>query len=271
MDSSGPVVMNAVPYDVHTRTKTDMVAFGFHAILDTEPESLEVMSYPTAAPLGPRTIDRPYVAIQAGYTVKNRAFPATAMQPVLEWILAQGMLPVILGKTLNKMPVIVGAKNNTMETVTQSDFDAVAEVVRHQCLDLRDQTTLVQARDVLGHAEAVVGVDGGLLHVAATTNTPIVYGLTNTTERCRTPVRHGLPGWRWRPVMVKGLACQGCQSNWTLVYGHDFRTCYYQDYACVTQLDGQDFINALRGLLDERAQHAAAEGTPPGSTGEQGA
>jgi len=249
---SGPVVMNALPYDVHTRCKTDMVAFGFHAILDMEPPSIDAMNYPTA-PWGPKTIEGRYVAVQAGYTAQNREFHPSVMGPVLEWCAEQGLRPVILGKSVVSMPFIVGSKDKKMTTITKGDFDLLPDALRAQCLDLRDKTTLVEARDILAHAACVVGVDGGLLHVAATTDAPIVYGLTNTAWACRIPVRHDTPGWRCLPVVAPDLACQGCQSNWTLVYGHDFRTCYYKDYACVTGLRAEDFIAGIKHHLQEAA------------------
>jgi hypothetical protein len=57
-----------------------------------------------------------------------------------------------------------------------------AEVVFGECIDLREKTTLLELRDVLGHAAAVVGVDGGTLHLAGTTDVPIVFA---RARRCR--------------------------------------------------------------------------------------
>lgn len=255
LNSSGPVIINHMPYDVHTRIKTDMVAFGFRCLLDTDPPDLNAMSYPTLAPLGPRTIEGPYVAVQAGYTAKNREFDPRAMHAVLLGILERGMRPVILGKAVNKMPVIRGDdKRQLMQTVTASEYDSLPAAVREACLDLREQTTVLQARDVLGHAEAVVGIDGGLLHLACTTDVPVVMGLTNTRVDCRIPVRYGIHGWRFGAVVPRDVPCQGCQSNWTLVFGYDFRTCHYKDYACVTNMSGDDLLAAMDGAIDAAKQ-----------------
>lgn len=262
LHSSGPVVVNLIPYDTHTRTKTDMVAFAFRCMLDTDPPDYAAMSYPTA-PLGPRTIDRPYLAVQVGYTAKNREFDARAMEVVLRGALDRGLLPVILGKSVNKMPIIAGNdKRQLMQTVTASEFDSLPADVRHACLDMREQTTMLQARDILGHAECAVGIDGGLLHLAATTDVPIVMGLTNTRVDCRVPVRHGVRGWRFGAVVPRGVECQGCQSNWTLVFGYDFRTCFYKDYACVSNMRGEDLLEAIDGVM-----HAAKQEREEGESG----
>jgi len=94
----------------------------------------------------------------------------------------------------------------------------------------------------------VVGIDGGLLHLAGTTAVPIVYGMTHVEPRCRPIVRGGQRNWNVVHVTPRNLGCSGCQSNWTLMFRHDFRFCLYKDYACTSALHAEDFINGLTAL-----------------------
>jgi ADP-heptose:LPS heptosyltransferase len=116
-----------------------------------------------------------------------------------------------------------------------------------KCFDMREQTTLLELRNILGHAAAVVGVDGGTLHLAGTTDVPIVFASGTTLPKHRYIPRHGDPEFKIRYVGPRDLECYGCQSNWPLVTMH-FTECAYGDNKCMDQLHPDDFINGLREL-----------------------
>jgi ADP-heptose:LPS heptosyltransferase len=105
----------------------------------------------------------------------------------------------------------------------------------------------MQARDVCGHAEAVVGVDGGIIHLAATTDVPVIYAMTTTHPRHRMIARNGDPWHKIRYVTPRNLECAGCQSNWVLTY-FDFTKCAYGDNQCTYMLHADDFIAGLKDL-----------------------
>jgi len=241
---AGPSVINAVVNNTSTRNKIDMVDFAYMTLLDRMPDSDDERCYPHRAPLGPRPLDKPYIAVPVGATADNRVFHSTVMRPILEWALRSGYQPVILGKSETTVRVV----GSDIPLIVQEHFGELPETLRAQCLDLRDKTTLMEARDWCGHAAAVVGLDGGTLHLAGTTDAPIVYGMTHVSPRHRPIVRYGIRNWRLRHVTPRELACAGCQSNWTLMFKHDFRFCAYKDNACVTKLRATDFINALAEL-----------------------
>jgi hypothetical protein len=126
--------------------------------------------------------------------------------------------------------------------------DDLPPKLREWCVDKRDQTTLMELRDWCGHARAVIGVDGGTLHLAGTTEVPIIYGCTRVSPRHRGIVRMDVRNWRLIHIEPRNLECAGCQSNWTLMFGHNFAKCAYGDNLCVEQLHIDDFVDAMQEL-----------------------
>jgi ADP-heptose:LPS heptosyltransferase len=166
---------------------------------------------------------------------------------VLKWLIEVHYTPVIVGKSTSHVTV-PGAKGLPTPVVVRQEFDAVSPETQAQCIDLRDKTSLLELRDWLGHANAVIGMDGGTLHLAGTTNVPIVYACTHIDPLDRPIVRYGERNWNVRHIAPRELECSGCQSHWTLMFKMDFRYCAYKDYKCTYQLHPDDFINALREL-----------------------
>lgn len=240
----GPVVFNSIEKNTQTRNRMHLVDFGFIACLDALPNTEEERSYPTDAPLGPKTIDGKYIVMSVGYTAKNREFKPYLMQAIIEWATVTERKVVVLGSSKTHAGVIK-ADGILVPRDTMTMYDQLEQSYRDSCLDLRDKTNLTEARDIIGHADAIVGLDGGLLHLAGTTDVPIVYGFTHVRPEHRIISRHGERGYRFKAVTPRDLGCAGCQSNWTLVFGHCFTGCAYLDYLCTDKLDPKDFTHAL--------------------------
>jgi hypothetical protein len=247
-DGKHPFSMNSGPHNTMTRNKRDMVDFAFNCLLDTEPFCHEMRNYP-AAPLGPRTIAEKYVALTTNGVFPNRTMRPALMKALLEGLLERGLKPVILGKSDASVPMLTC--NERIAVKSKSFVDELPELLA-QCIDLREKTGVLEARDILGHAEAVIGIDGGLLHLAGTTDVPIVYGLTIVAARHRGITRHDTYNWRLKHIVPRELACSGCQSNWTLVFGHNYKDCAYNDNLCIDRLHPQDFLDAFDDLQQEK-------------------
>ena len=172
------------------------------------------------------------------------------MGPFLHWLLGQGIRPVLTGKR-GRTSVVMLQKGKATPLVIHDKVDELDPALLEQCLDMRDRTNLLELRDLCGHASLVAGIDGGTLHLAGTTDAPIVYACTRVDPRHRSITRHGERNWNVVNVVPRDLECAGCQSNWTLMFGHDFATCAYQDPACTTQLHPDDFVTAADILLRE--------------------
>jgi ADP-heptose:LPS heptosyltransferase len=241
----GMAVVNYFVQGQATRNKCNMVDFSYLCLLDRLPRSDAEREYPHKVPLGPRPWGSgPYVVISVEATSDNKIIPEHVLEGVIRWLSGEGYCPVIIGKR----ETMVKCVGEDKPLVMRNRFDNLSTEVRGLCLDLRDKTTLLEARDWCGHAEAVLGVDGGLLHLAGTTNAPIVYGYTHINPLDRGIVRFGQKNWNLVHVGPRDLACTGCQGNMQLMLHHDFRFCIYKDNLCVDRLHPDDFINALRTL-----------------------
>ena len=241
----GPVSLNSFLHNNHTRNRINMVDFAFGCLIDSAPENNSDRSYPTMAPLGPRTIEGDYVVFPTNATSENKLFRAIVMIPLLRWCLENGYKPVLVGTKTSHTHV--EAKGAMRPVVVISEVDKVAPDLLAQCLDLREKTTLMELRDICGYAKAVISVDGGTTHIAGTTGVPIIYAMTTTHPRHRFIVRHGSPHFLIKYVMPRDLECAGCQSNWVLSH-LDFTECLYGDSLCTERLHVDDFITALEEL-----------------------
>jgi ADP-heptose:LPS heptosyltransferase len=239
----GPVAINQAPHDTHTRNRVHMVDYAFRYLLDAQPESMEERSYSTAAPLGPREIPGKYVVFPVGATSANKLFKAKVMLPIMEWVHSRGYSPVVVGTKTSHTKVNVGGTLTPIVLIDEAEH-----VPAGLFLDWREKTTLLELRDLCGHAAAVVGVDGGTIHLAGTTDTNILYGLTTTEPKHRYIARNGDPEHKIRYVGPRDLECAGCQSHMTLLFNHDFRNCVYGDNLCTDKLHPEDFINGLKEL-----------------------
>ena len=243
----GAISYNAPMFDTHTRCRAHMVDFAFNFLINARPENMVQRSYPTAAPLGPRVIDEPYVVFPVGATSDNKLFRASVMGPIMRWCQSNGYKVVIVGtKTSHTQTEIDGVLK---PVVLRDQRDLLPADVLAGILDMREKTTLLELRDILGHAAAVVGVDGGTLHLAGTTEVPIVFASGTTLPKHRYIARNGDHTYRIRYVGPRDLECYGCQSNWPMTTLH-FTRCAYEERpnACMEQLHPDDFINGLKEL-----------------------
>jgi ADP-heptose:LPS heptosyltransferase len=241
----GAIAYNGPVYDQHTRCRVHMVDFAFNFLINARPETMEQRCYPTKAPLGPRTIAERYVVFPVGATSDNKLFRASVYGPIMAWCLENGYRPVITGTKTSHTHTSVGGVLTPV--VLREQTDLVPQSIFFQCLDVREKTTLLELRDILGHAAAVVGVDGGTLHLAGTTEVPIVFASGTTLPKHRYIPRNGSQSFRARYVGPRDLECYGCQSNWPMTTLH-FTKCVYGDNACMEQMHPDDFINGLKEL-----------------------
>lgn len=182
---------------------------------------LDALELPEAAKI---LWPKKYAIITTGTTTNTRRIPGHYWNYVIEHIRSKGLMPVFLGK---KTVVTGNAKNIHTEFSDDIRFDLG--------LDLRDQTSLVQAASIMSRAAVVVGHDNGLLHLAGCTQAPIVFGYNLASPEHREPRR---PVGKTYNVILsdKELACNFCQSRTNFVIGYNFRECFYGDTKCIDML-----------------------------------
>lgn len=204
-----------------------------------KPEDLDRMELPELA----RSLEpKKYVVMTTGMTTNSRRIPSGYWNTVIEHVVARGLTPVFLGKSLMET-------GNAFNVHTQ--FDQALKT--NLGVDLRDKTSLLQAASIMSRAAAVVGHDNGLLHLAGCTDTPIVMGYNLASPEHRRP--HRAVGRVYDVHLQPGeLACNFCQSNTNFVIGYNFRECFYKDNKCLDMLfdnQGKRWKDAIdKAILD---------------------
>jgi hypothetical protein len=216
------------------------VGFGYYASTCPAPPDayLPVLDYgKQLLPHKVRRFDGNYVVFTAGGTTPIRTMRGRDLNPLIKHIKALGLTPVFLGKR-----DILGDGKKTTTYIDDTDYDSG--------LDLRDQTSVKDAAAIMQHAKCTVGIDGGLLHLAALMqDSRIVFGYNITTIEHRKPRRlHG------KTVNIaptrEELSCTGCQSTWKNMIGHHYDRCFYSDNKCLDILFANDSIK-FKNAIDE--------------------
>jgi ADP-heptose:LPS heptosyltransferase len=156
-------------------------------------------------------------------------------------LIARGVTPVLLGKE---------------ELAPDYSATRAVGIKTKGCLDLRNQTTLPEAAVIMSKARFILGMDGGLLHLASCTDRPVAFIFTSVHPDFRIPYRRaGLHTTVITPP--KELHCRFCNTgepgkkSMTYVLGHDFKHCLYKDDLCTKIIDAKTLIPVVDELLEE--------------------
>lgn len=158
----------------------------------------------------------PFAIITPGATYPNRQMPSSTFNEINLHLIKNGITPVALGAPS------VGTR--TVHFNPDYDFSNV--------IDLRGKTTLLQALKIMENAKLVIGLDNGLLHLAACTTTPIIFGYNIASPEHRRPRRKKGTILDIHPD-PKVLTCTFCQSKMRFMFNHDFKDCLYKDNKCL--------------------------------------
>jgi len=126
----------------------------------------------------------------------------------------------------------------------EDDSDEIAEMMHFEPTDLVGKTTLPQLADVIEHADLFIGADSGVMHIAASTGTPVIsiFGPSNFRA--------------WHPWAVGGRAsvltsqveCSPCS-----YVGHGIGAregC--EARTCMKMITSQRVLNAAYRILDNQ-------------------
>ncbi len=179
-----------------------------------------------------------YVVLTPGGTTPTRTVPGEAWIPIADACLSRGLTPVFLGK----------------RGMTKEHTAIFPEGVPYEKgLDLRDQTTTLEAAAIMQHAACTIGLDNGLLHLAACVPSDIIFGYNIAGPSQRRPVRR-LPGRIIDVTLTpEELACIHCQTRMKQQNLINFKNCFYGDVRCTKMLfedNSARFIRALEEILD---------------------
>lgn len=230
-----------------TPTKTHLMIHAFRQVADTEPSEINWVNYPqlnySKVDISKFKLPQNYVTMGVLFREPTRQFSEGAVQEIIKHYNDKGLTPVILGSEKEKFSGF-------------GDCISYGEKDFKNCLNLINETTVLEAGAVIANSKLFLGVDSGLCHLAGTSDVPIVMGLTNLNPIYRMPIRHEQLGWKCLPVTPnpKELGCSFCQSNFSFmnIKPHDLidlSSCYYRDNKCTTYMTAEAFTKAGDKLL----------------------
>jgi hypothetical protein len=172
------------------------------------------------------------VIIMTTYRDKQRSMLASEIVKIAEYVASKGLTPVYAGKT--------GAISIWKNNLAKTDFEYPGFGI-----DLMDKTSLLELATIMSQAKAVVGMDSGPIHLAFTTDVPVVCGFTTVAPELRIPYR----GLVKTEAVVPNIFCNFCESNWSL-NSWNFQKCprNMELAECVTKMSSDKFIKALHKL-----------------------
>lgn len=231
--------------------KTSLIDYAYIKLCDENPP-IEHKNYlqinPKKIDISKFDLNKDYIVLTTGFTAEVREFPVAEVNKIVHWATDNSIDVVFLGQTETKTGGVHTIKGNFTPGIEYK-----------WGTDLRNQTTLLEAAAIMHNSKAVLGVDNGLIHVAATTQTPIIAGFTTVDPKCRIPYRNNQFGYKFYPITPdESLKCRFCQSNTNFIYEHpktrlkhDYRFCLYDadKNACTRHMTAEKFLNILKSIL----------------------
>lgn len=176
-----------------------------------------------------------YVVLTPAFTAPVRALPSRTWNRIAKWLVTEGVTPVWMGAKAETIPGPLTPPSKYVEGVDYSIG-----------IDLRDATTLLEAGKIIAKSKALVGVDNGLVHLAACTSAKIVVGFTSVDPITRLPYRNSNKGDGCFVIIPPDyIECKFRQTRAHFDYVTDYRECYC-GYECVESLTAEKFIEELK-------------------------
>ncbi len=132
--------------------------------------------------------------------------------------------------------------------IGNKDMDIFVGNENEGYIDARDQLTLQQVKELISRGTLFLGTDAGPLHIAATTQTPIVSFFSIAHHKLRMPLRDS--SCYFKPITPQ-IDCYGCQSNFAAM---DPWHCKREDYACTSSFDINQALDACLSII-QSTQH----------------
>lgn len=176
--------------------------------------------------------NKKYVIFVSTYRDETRMWPADSLLQTAAFVKSRGYIPVFIGKTDMNIESHLVPKTSLPENIDEFG------------VDLRNRTSILELASLMKHAKAVVGLDSGPIHLAGTTDVPIVCAYTSVLAEHRVPNR--LRG----PICAinADIDCIGCESTWCSHFWN-FEKCYLGHADCSNKLTADLFIRPLKKIL----------------------
>jgi len=185
-------------------------------------------------------LPKEYVVMTTGFTAPIREFLPQKVNTIVQYLNERNMSVVFLG---SKQAITGGMSQDiTGNFNTEIDYS--------KGLNLVDQTSLLEAAKIIAQSKAIIGLDNGLLHLAACSDVPIIGGFTSVDPWLRNPYRHNELGWNCYNVVPPDSEPEKFfQSRMDFLYEHDYRYSFYKNNNLIESLPTEDFIKYLEEVL----------------------
>lgn len=225
----------------HTAMRTHPVDYGFHMLSDRHVYDLNKKNYlqirPDEIKILRFHLPKKYVVLVAAAAEPVKEMPAKTANEIIEFCLSKGYAPVFLGKEKSDTGL-----DRFSVTAKPIDLDY------HKGINLLNKTNLLEAAKIMSGAKAVIGMDGGLIHLAGCTDTAIVAGYTLVDPAHVAPIRKGSQTYKFHAIepdkdilnryyqTYSGFKREDCRkfSNWESV---------------ITDMTSDKFISILENVL----------------------
>lgn len=175
------------------------------------------------------------IVLVVSYRDSTRRWPAEEVLKVAEWLQSQGVTPVFVGNT--EKDSFIDKEELIAKSSLPDDIDQYG-------IDLRNKTSLHELVTIMDQCIAVCGVDSGPIHVAGTTETPIICGYPTAAAEHRVPTRKIGTTYSLLPL----IECGNCESRWKTVY-HNYEKCYFGHGDCCKTFTAERYTTILKTLL----------------------
>jgi ADP-heptose:LPS heptosyltransferase len=212
----------------------NMVDQAFLSMVGTIPED-KYKSYLKLDPIDVSHFNLPekYAVVTTGFTSETREWLPQSVNEVSDYLVAQGITPVYIGKSYTKAYKDTGITGNFKADYTKG-------------INLIDKTNLFEAHSIMNDAVVTLGLDNGLMHLHSMGTGEAIWGFTTVRPEHRLP-----PNTNHLVVAPTSeeLSCIFCQSNMTFATGEVcFTKCFYKDYKCLELMTSDKWIAKLKEL-----------------------
>lgn len=244
--AKGNVPVKKFSGNIYTNLANHMTTQAYDIFCNTQPNDVKYYNY---LPIDLKGVyinrfelPENYVVIPTGYTAPVREFHPDVVNNIIDYVISKNYTPVFLGRETTK-------ENSDDSKIIKGNFSN--KINFDKGINLINKTDMLESTKIIKGAKTIVGLDNGLLHLAATTDIAIVGGFTTVNPEHRLPYRHNVKGWNYYPVVLTEdeLKCRFCQSNMTFLYDFNMTKCFYKDYKCITLLSSDKYINELEKIL----------------------
>lgn len=173
-----------------------------------------------------------YFVLTPCSTTETRTLPRHVHQGIADFLLNQGHEVVLLGDT----------KFRSREPIRDNSPE-----LRPGIHNFVGRTDLALAAHIIASAEGIIGLDNGLLHLAATTNVPHIFFAYNIASPFLREPTPAYGNTRVHNILPENPPhCLFCQDNMRhFPATHSFSKCLYGDTKCLDGLTSQRFIDAI--------------------------